>query len=80
MSAPTISRVIAQGTYLTNAQVREVIREACSTSEYQGKKVLLIVPDATRTCPLGMLFKAIFEQIGAGAAAFDVMCSARISR
>jgi nickel-dependent lactate racemase len=73
MSAPTISRVIAQGTYLTNAQVREVIREACSTSEYQGKKVLLIVPDATRTCPLGMLFKAIFEQIGAGAAAFDVM-------
>jgi nickel-dependent lactate racemase len=35
--------------------------------------VLLIVPDATRTCPLGILFKGIFGQIGAGAAAFDVM-------
>jgi nickel-dependent lactate racemase len=50
-----------------------VIDEACPTSEYRGKKVILIVPDATRTCPLGMLFKGIFDQIGADAAALDVM-------
>jgi lactate racemase len=31
------------------------------------------VPDGTRTCPLGMLFRGIFNQIGAEAAAFDVM-------
>jgi len=73
MSAPTISRVSAQGSYLTNEQVLDVIREVCSASEYRGKKVLLIVPDATRTCPLGMLFKGIFEQIAAAASAFDVM-------
>jgi nickel-dependent lactate racemase len=73
MSAPAISRVSAQGSYLTNEQVLEIIREACPTSEYGGKKVLLIVPDATRTCPLGMLFKGIFDQIGGGTAAFDVM-------
>ena len=73
MSAPIISRVSAQGTFLTHEQVLEVIREACPESEYQGKKVLLIVPDATRTCPLGILFKGIFGQIGTTAAAFDVM-------
>ena len=50
-----------------------MISEACPTSEYRGKKVLLIVPDATRTCPLGMLFKGIFDRLGAGAAALDVM-------
>ena len=73
MSFPTIARTSPSGTYLTNQQVLEVINEACPVSEYRGKKVLLIVPDATRTCPLGMLFKGIFNQIGAEAAALDVM-------
>ena len=73
MSFQTISRTSPTGSYLTNEQVLEVINEACPTSEYRGKKVLLIVPDATRTCPLGMLFKGIFEQIGDAAAALDVM-------
>jgi nickel-dependent lactate racemase len=73
MSFQTISRTSTPGSYLTNQQVLEVISEACPISEYRGKKVLLIVPDATRTCPLGMLFKGIFDRIGAEAAAFDVM-------
>ena len=64
MSFPNISRTSPAGSYLTNEQVLEVISQACPTPEYRGKKVLLIVPDATRTCPLGMLFKGIFEQIG----------------
>jgi nickel-dependent lactate racemase len=73
MSFQTISRVGGNGSYLTDEQVLEVIGEACPASEYRGKKVLLIVPDATRTCPLGTLFKGIFDHIGADAAALDVM-------
>ncbi len=73
MSFQTITRTSPAGSYLTTEQVLEVINEACPISEYRGKKVLLIVPDATRTCPLGMLFKGIFERIGTDAAAFDVM-------
>ena len=73
MSFQTISRTGLTGSYLTNEQVLEVINEACPTSEYHGKKVLLIVPDATRTCPLGMLFKGIFTQVGTVAATLDVM-------
>ncbi|MBV8378762.1 MAG: DUF2088 domain-containing protein [Verrucomicrobia bacterium] len=73
MSFQTISRTSPAGSYLTSEQVLEVIYKACPISEYRGKKVLLIVPDATRTCPLGMLFKGIFDQIGAQAAALDVM-------
>ena len=30
-----------------------------SLSDYRGKKVLLIVPDGTRTAPVGMMFKAL---------------------
>jgi lactate racemase len=73
MSSPTISRLSPPGSYLTSEQAREVISEACPSSEFRGKRVILIIPDATRTCPLGMLFKGIFDQIGAEAAALDVM-------
>jgi nickel-dependent lactate racemase len=73
MTSPTISLRSPSGSYLTTEQVLELIREACPASEYHGKKVLLIVPDGTRTCPLGMLFKGIFDQIGARASALDVM-------
>jgi lactate racemase len=73
MSYQTISRTSPTGSYLTREQVLEVINEACPPSEYRGKRVLLIVPDATRTCPLGIFFEGIFDQIGAAVAALDVM-------
>src|SRR5271154_4597225 len=73
MSSPTLSQCSSPGSYLSNEQVLKMIGRACPVSEYSGKKVLLIVPDGTRTCPLGMLFKGLFAQIGARAAALDVM-------
>src|ERR1700735_1366507 len=73
MSSPTISQCSSPDSYLSNEQVLEMIGKACPVSEYGGKKVLLIVPDGTRTCPLGMLFKGIFAQIGTHASALDVM-------
>src|SRR5262245_322821 len=73
MSSPTLSLTASSGTYLSAAQSRELIAQACPTKDYKGKKVLLIVPDATRTCPLGMLFQGLFDQIGSATAAFDVM-------
>ncbi len=73
MSFQTISRTSPPGSYLSSEQALNVIAEACPVSEYRGKRVLLIVPDATRTCPLGMLFRGIFDQIGAAATALDVM-------
>jgi lactate racemase len=73
MSFSTISLCSPPGSYLNHEQVLEVIGKACPASEYSGKKVLLIVPDGTRTCPLGILFKGLFAQIGARVAALDVM-------
>lgn len=73
MPPKSFSRTSAQGFSLSEEQVLETIREACPASEYQGKRVLLIVPDATRSCPLGMVFKGLFAQVGAATAAFDVM-------
>ncbi len=68
-----VSRQSSPGSTLSEEQVTELINEVCPVSEYRGKRVLLIVPDATRTCPLGVLFKGIYNQIGSGTRALDVM-------
>ncbi|MEP6672151.1 MAG: lactate racemase domain-containing protein, partial [Chthoniobacter sp.] len=69
----TLSQIAPPGAYLTAAQARELIAQACPAKDYKDKKVLLIVPDATRTCPLGILFTGLFDQIGAATKHFDVM-------
>ena len=53
--------------------MRDLIAKACPARNYRAKKVLLLVPDATRTCPLGIFFTGLFDQIGAVTEAFDVM-------
>jgi len=69
----TISRWAGADDGVTAEQVAEVIVQACPAKEYRGKKVLLIVPDGTRTAPVGLLFQSLFEQMGGVAAAMDVM-------
>lgn len=71
--SPTLSLTGTNGSPVPEGGVRELIAQACPAKDYKGRKVLLIVPDATRTCPLGLLFKALFDQIGGATAALDVM-------
>ena len=69
----TLSQTATADEPLTGEQVNSLVAEALAAAEYTGKKVLLIVPDHTRTAPVGQLFKAIHAQIGASAAKLDVM-------
>src|SRR5436309_4582486 len=58
---------------LTDAQVCDLIAEACPSKDYRDKRVLLIVPDGTRTAPVGLLFQALYRQVGEVTKAFDVL-------
>jgi len=58
---------------VSSAELTEIIARGCPVSELRGKKVLLIVPDSTRSCPLGTVFKEVYSQIGRETAALDVM-------
>src|SRR5438876_2964232 len=58
---------------LTYAQVRDLIEEACPAKDYRDKRVLLIVPDGTRTAPVGLLFQTLHRQLGEVTKAFDVL-------
>lgn len=68
-----ISKIAAPGAALDAAQVRGMVEQACPTKDYRKKRVLLIVPDATRTAPIDLAFKALHAQIAAATSAFDVM-------
>jgi lactate racemase len=69
----TLSSIAPEHAHLSAEQTHALIAEACPAKDFKGKRVLCIVPDATRTCPLGMVFKAFHEQVGAAAAQVDVM-------
>lgn len=58
---------------LADLQVGELVAQALPAADYQGRRILLIVPDHTRTAPVGLLFKSIFAQIGAVTQELDVL-------
>lgn len=58
---------------LGQAEVRNVLREGLPVEFFRGKKVLVIVPDHTRTAPVGLLFKEVHDWIGPVARQVDVM-------
>ncbi len=58
---------------LSHQHVEALIAQACPADNYQGKKILLIVPDATRTAPVGLMFRTLHQQIAAAAQSVDVL-------
>jgi nickel-dependent lactate racemase len=58
---------------LTDEQVVEIVAKALPAPNYTGKRVLLIVPDHTRTAPVGLMFKTLCRQINNVTKAFDVL-------
>lgn len=58
---------------LTAEKLRPLLAGALDSSTYGGRRVLLIIPDGTRTCPLDLLFPLIFEHLDPLVKALDVM-------
>lgn len=67
------SRTAPAGLGVDANAVQQLIEQVCPAKDYRDKKVLLIVPDGTRTAPVGLMFKALHDQIGMAAKAFDVL-------
>lgn len=72
-ASPVLSRLADGSASVSSTQVDEIIAAACPAPEYRGRKVLVIVPDHTRTAPIGLLFRALHRQLGPVAASLDVM-------
>ena len=70
--SPVLSVVRPDGS-ISREEAAHLVARACPVESYRGRKVLLIVPDATRTAPVDVFFQALHARIGAVCARFDVM-------
>src|SRR4051812_17806779 len=58
---------------MTDQEVRRWIAAHLDPEDFRGKRLLLIVPDATRTAPMPLLFDALFKHLRAVVSSLDVM-------
>lgn len=58
---------------LSDATIRAWIKGEVPVDDFVGKRLLLIVPDATRSAPLPLLFNALFSHLRPVVDALDVM-------
>jgi nickel-dependent lactate racemase len=70
---PPISRVAAPGSGLSSDAVAQLVAESCPTSEFRNQRVVLIIPDSTRTCPVGLLFQTLHAHLKGVVRGLDVM-------
>ncbi len=49
---------------LTVEDVRQLLASACNHLPLDGKRVLVIIPDGTRTAPIALFFRLLYEQLG----------------
>ncbi|MBN1380571.1 MAG: DUF2088 domain-containing protein [Deltaproteobacteria bacterium] len=69
-------RVFGEGnpaTSLTEEAILSIIEGGTPRHLFQGKRVLVLTPDATRTCPLPVMIRAVRRVIGSRCARLDFM-------
>ena len=65
--------IASPGSELTPDQVGQLIARVCPAAAYRGKRVVLIVPDNTRTAPVGLMFKKLHAHLAPVVEKFDVL-------
>lgn len=58
---------------LSNGEISEVVASGTPRRLYQNKRVLVLTPDTTRTCPLPLMISILQEVIGTQAKRLDFM-------
>ncbi|HEY65013.1 MAG TPA: DUF2088 domain-containing protein [Caldilineae bacterium] len=59
--------------WLSESEVREVMRAGLEQADLTGKRVLIIIPDGTRSGPVGLFFRLFHELLWGEVAALDYL-------
>ncbi|MDY7042294.1 MAG: lactate racemase domain-containing protein [Chloroflexota bacterium] len=59
--------------YLSEGEAREVVSQALDEHDLTGKRVLVIIPDHTRTAPISLFFRLFHELLWDKVAALDYL-------
>jgi nickel-dependent lactate racemase len=68
--------VIGKGSaekYLSNDEVRQIVNEAIESAGFKGQRVLVIIPDGTRTMPMPLMFELFQELLKPRTKALDFL-------
>lgn len=49
---------------LSDEEAAQLLQQACDELDVDGRRVLIIFPDGTRTCPLPLLFRLLYANLG----------------
>ena len=58
---------------LSNDDITQIVAQSLDSARLDGKRVLMIVPDHTRTAPVDIMFKTIYGLLAPKVAALDVI-------
>ncbi|MEO7190150.1 MAG: lactate racemase domain-containing protein [Vicinamibacterales bacterium] len=76
ITAPERADMVGRGRlegYLTPDEVAGVVSEGLARLPLDGRRVLVLIPDGTRTMPMPFLFAAIERELGGRVAALDYL-------
>jgi hypothetical protein len=59
--------------FLSEHEIREILDSALASARLNGKRVLIIIPDSTRTAPIPQMFRLFYEALGKEVAALDYL-------
>jgi len=68
-----LQAVASPGEFLTDDQVMDLVARACPGADYLNQRVLLVIPDGTRSAPIGLIFQALHRQLGATVKRLDIL-------
>jgi nickel-dependent lactate racemase len=58
---------------LSEVEIRQITAEALSRAKLDGKRVLILIPDGTRTAPIPLMFRLFHELLGGTVAVLDYL-------
>ena len=67
-----VGKGVADG-YLSPDELDAIARDGLGALPVDGRRVLVIIPDGTRTMPMPLMFGLIERQLGARVAALDFL-------
>jgi nickel-dependent lactate racemase len=62
-----------QDRFLSEAETRDLMAEALEAADLTGKRVLILIPDGTRTAPMPVMFRLFRELLAGRVAALDYL-------
>lgn len=66
-----IQKCVAETGFLSPEEIYQFVHKVCSQLDIEGKRILFIIPDQTRSMPMPLMFRALMDSISKRAKKLD---------